>query len=187
MPVAVWLVRGEDGSWVLVDAGTFDNPRQRHATRLVEAVRAAIPAGERLVAIAREPASLCCVRLCRMGALIHGSAGPALLCWACPLQRRLRTAPASAQRPDPAPPTATPFAWPDAVTHGHVDHVGALPQLLTAFPAAPVLLHEREAAFLLEGRPYIPATHPLQRLYVWIGLAPAGFAASLQVGDGGAL
>lgn len=54
IPVAVGLVKGGDGCWVLVDAGTRDNPRQHHATLLLSALRAAIPPGERLAAIARK-------------------------------------------------------------------------------------------------------------------------------------
>ena len=37
---------------VVVDAGTKNNRRQSHATNLVKAVQAAIPAGERVAAIA---------------------------------------------------------------------------------------------------------------------------------------
>lgn len=37
-----------------------------------------------------------------------------------------------------------------AVTHGHHDHVGALVELMEAYPDAPVLLHEQEAPFLFE-------------------------------------
>lgn len=43
-------------------------------------------------------------------------------------------------------------APPAAVTHTHLDHVGALPLLLKDFPNTPVLVHEREKAQLLQGR-----------------------------------
>lgn len=36
------------------------------------------------------------------------------------------------------------------MTHGHHDHVGAVVDLMEAYPDAPVLLHEREAPFLFE-------------------------------------
>lgn len=39
-----------------------------------------------------------------------------------------------------------------AVTHGHHDHVGALVELMAAYPDAPVLLHSEEAPFLFEVR-----------------------------------
>lgn len=41
---------------MLVDAGAQDNLRQAHASRLLDALKAAIPEGERLAAIAREAA-----------------------------------------------------------------------------------------------------------------------------------
>lgn len=53
LPVAVGLMRLEPGNWMLVDAGFRDGVRQPHATRLVAALQAIIPPGERLAAIAR--------------------------------------------------------------------------------------------------------------------------------------
>lgn len=35
------------------------------------------------------------------------------------------------------------------MTHGHVDHVGALPELLSAFPELAVVLHAAEAPFIV--------------------------------------
>ncbi len=35
-----------------------------------------------------------------------------------------------------------------AVTHGHIDHVGALASLLKAYPDLQVIFHEKEAPFL---------------------------------------
>ena len=43
-------------------------------------------------------------------------------------------------------------ACSSAVTHGHHDHVGALVELMAAYPDAPVLLHSEEAPFLFEVR-----------------------------------
>ena len=55
VPVAVNLVR-QGGSWVLVDAGVRSGPQQPHVERLLAAVRATIPAGEKLTAILCEHA-----------------------------------------------------------------------------------------------------------------------------------
>ena len=44
----------EGCSWVLVDAGAWDTPRRAHAADLVAALRAVIPAADKLAAIARE-------------------------------------------------------------------------------------------------------------------------------------
>jgi hypothetical protein len=53
IPIMVGLIR-EGSSWLLVDAGAWDTPRRAHATDLVAALRAVIPAGDKLAAIARE-------------------------------------------------------------------------------------------------------------------------------------
>ena len=53
IPIMVGLIR-EGSNWVLVDAGAWDTPRRAHATDLVAALRAVIPAGDKLAAIARE-------------------------------------------------------------------------------------------------------------------------------------
>ena len=42
------------------------------------------------------------------------------------------------------------------LTHGHLDHVGALPQLLSTWPSATIVAHESEAAYLLHGHPWSP-------------------------------
>lgn len=42
------------------------------------------------------------------------------------------------------------------MTHGHLDHVGALPLLLRAYPACRVVYHEAETAFLIDGAPWTP-------------------------------
>ena len=45
------------------------------------------------------------------------------------------------------------------LSHGHVDHVGALPLLLSHFPAAAVVCHEHEEAYLVRGQRYSPPWH----------------------------
>ena len=67
--------------------------------------------------------------------------------------------------PPPHPPT--PIA---AVTHGHVDHVGALPLLLQAYPSTPVLLHSLEAPYLLSSDYYIPWNGLVARMWRLTGL-----------------
>jgi glyoxylase-like metal-dependent hydrolase (beta-lactamase superfamily II) len=42
------------------------------------------------------------------------------------------------------------------LSHGHLDHVGALPQLLNVWPSATVVAHEAEAPYLLDNKPYSP-------------------------------
>ena len=57
--MAVGLLHGEGGAWVLVDSGFRNSgPRHTHAADLLAALRSAIPAGERLAAIACEPHNL---------------------------------------------------------------------------------------------------------------------------------
>lgn len=41
-----------------------------------------------------------------------------------------------------------------AVTHGHADHVGAIPQLLEMYPDVKVAYHEREEPFISGGAQY---------------------------------
>ena len=53
LPVTVGLVR-EGGKWLLVDAGLRDGWRRPHASHLLAALRATIPAGDALAGIARE-------------------------------------------------------------------------------------------------------------------------------------
>lgn len=62
LPVAVGLMRAAPGAWVLVDTGFRDGPHHNaHATHLLAALRAVIPPGERLAAIARACSQLeCC-------------------------------------------------------------------------------------------------------------------------------
>ncbi|EFN53466.1 hypothetical protein CHLNCDRAFT_136739 [Chlorella variabilis] len=50
IPVSVFLA-GQDGKWVLIDAGVPGTPRQPLAEQLVGALQAAIPAGNKLAAI----------------------------------------------------------------------------------------------------------------------------------------
>ena len=71
----------------------------------------------------------------------------------------------------PIPQHAAPLPALPAVTHAHPDHVGALPQLLEAFPDTPVLIHGREKEFLLEGKLYFPPNPVVDRLAQWAGLA----------------
>lgn len=41
-----------------------------------------------------------------------------------------------------------------SVTHGHLDHVGSLPDLLDAFPKAQLAMHILEAPFVVGGASY---------------------------------
>lgn len=70
-------------------------------------------------------------------------------------------------QPPPPPP-----CLPSAVTHGHADHVGALPQLLQHFPEVPVVLHSGEAPFLLGGEEYLPPSSRLQYLLRALSMVP---------------
>ena len=72
--------------------------------------------------------------------------------------------------PNPQPPPLLPACLP-AVTHAHPDHVGALPLLLEAFPDTPVLIHEREKEFLVDGRLHSKPNPVMARLAQWAGLA----------------
>ncbi len=53
VPVTVGLLR-EGSTWLLVDAGLRDSWRKPHASHLLAALRATIPAGDTLAGIARE-------------------------------------------------------------------------------------------------------------------------------------
>lgn len=61
---------------IVVDAGTKNNRRQSHATNLVKAVQAAIPAGERLAAIACG-----CLDSSQGGLVVLHSGAAAVLPW----------------------------------------------------------------------------------------------------------
>lgn len=78
---------------------------------------------------------------------------------------------------DLAPPPPPP-----AVTHAHPDHVGALPQLLQAYPDAPVVAHAGEAPFLTGQKHYAPPTGLGARLARWAGIAPEAPVQVLCVG-----
>ena len=43
-----------------------------------------------------------------------------------------------------------------AVTHGHIDHVGALPLLLEEYPDMKVVIHEAEEEFIAGDKDYFP-------------------------------
>lgn len=48
----------------------------------------------------------------------------------------------------------------NAVTHGHLDHVGALPLMLKTFPDLKVVLHEAEEEFICGDRDYFGGSEP---------------------------
>ncbi|PRW20529.1 tyrosine-specific transport -like [Chlorella sorokiniana] len=80
------------------------------------------------------------------------------------------------------------------LTHGHPDHVGALPQLLQAYPDTPVIFHSLEAPFLLGDEEYLPPGSPVLRLLRALGITPAhrvkvpqSRAVLLHGSDGGSL
>jgi glyoxylase-like metal-dependent hydrolase (beta-lactamase superfamily II) len=54
-----------------------------------------------------------------------------------------------------------------ALTHGHVDHVAALPKLLKIYPDAKVLCHSEEAPFILHQKSYtgLKGDHPSWKLF----------------------
>lgn len=58
------------------------------------------------------------------------------------------------------------------MTHAHPDHVGALPQLLQAYPDVPVVAHAGEEPFLTGQKHYLPPTGLAARLARWAGVAP---------------
>lgn len=45
------------------------------------------------------------------------------------------------------------------LTHGHGDHIGALPELRKAYPDVPVLMHEADEAYLADPRLNLSAYH----------------------------
>jgi len=61
VPVRVFLVH-QGHNWALVDAGVAGNSRQPHAQQLLEALREAIPAGDKLAAVIRESIAVLLLR-----------------------------------------------------------------------------------------------------------------------------
>ncbi len=62
-----------------------------------------------------------------------------------------------------------------AVSHGHLDHVGALPKLLQMYPDLKVVIHEAESEHLtgLEGYFYKQDQSAQLKFLTWIKLLPA--------------
>ncbi len=58
------------------------------------------------------------------------------------------------------------------MTHAHLDHTGALPQLLQAYPSAEVVIHDKEAPFLAGSETYYPAGSLVVRAAQVLGVAP---------------
>jgi len=114
--------------WALSDAGGFDTPWHAHATALHTALRALMGAEGTLTHVLRA-----CPAAKRAGAR---RSRVRLAAW--PLAADSRVFPAR------------------AVTHGHLDHVGALPLLLRAYPACVVVYHEAESRYLVNGEPWTP-------------------------------
>ena len=65
-----------------------------------------------------------------------------------------------------------------AVTHSHLDHVGAIEPLKVVYPELKVIVHETEAPFLIGGQEYscydyLPGgLSPGFKLLMWIRLLP---------------
>lgn len=64
------------------------------------------------------------------------------------------------------------------LTHGHVDHIGAVAELRKAFPTAEVVCHPEEAAFL---------TDPSINLSIWMGDPVMAGAPDRTVNEGDVL
>lgn len=79
----------------------------------------------------------------------------------------------------PCPASSPSIPAPAAVTHGHTDHIGALPKLLEAFPDVTVVVHANEAPFLTGAAQYLPPGSPTLRLWRLTGL---DWPESLQAG-----
>ena len=74
-----------------------------------------------------------------------------------------------------------------AVTHSHLDHVGAIEPLKEVYPELKVIVHETEAPFLIGGKEYscydyLPGgLSPGFKLLMWIRLLPPFY--QYQVSD----
>ncbi|EFN52795.1 hypothetical protein CHLNCDRAFT_138441 [Chlorella variabilis] len=56
------------------------------------------------------------------------------------------------------------------LTHGHFDHVGAVPLLMAAYPDTPVVMHPAEEPFLVGDRRYAAKDSLYARCLRWTGL-----------------
>ena len=170
MPLTAILVR-EGHSWILIDAGAPDSWSQGYASRLVQAVQATLPKGDSLQAILCE----------RLGAQAV-AAGACSCCTADTPNLRPADPPPLLLSPNapPLPAACTPACnRTAAVTHAHFDHVGAIPQLLKLYPQALVVVHSKEAPFLMGQHPagqqqYSSRSAVLLRLLQAAAVVPRG-------------
>lgn len=128
MPVATWLVESSTlmspKSWILIDAGTDVTANQE---AILQGIKSKLSsAGGSLKLILCESPQFVSETMCSQESLLQ-------TCQEWLAKHHLVCA---------------------AVTHGHADHVGALPKLLDAYPDVKVAYHKNEEPFISGGAQY---------------------------------
>ena len=178
----------EGKAWYLTDAGGFNSWLDAHADRIVQAVTEAIPAGQNLTYIICEPA-IPSKSIEYILHLLHLLLGAQHCMWTVTRLVPSQWLCLGAQHCQywsvgESVPHA-PCLCNDcdewllgAVTHSHLDHVGAIEPLKEVYPELKVIVHETEAPFLIGGQEYscydyLPGgLSPGFKLLMWIRLLP---------------